>query len=182
MLVHRRIVILVVAWLLVFMLVSNSFWKPIEVSGARNNMRCTSPVGSLGTTGSVSYSCCWEEEGSDGVTRTWCVHCTDTGNFEPDCTSCSNPTSFSITKGPPLPSPPTNVLPPGNTNTSMFPLGSIIKVLPGSRTAAPTSGNTTGTLSAQTVTKEHNPASPNVFSPAGNTTTNASSNTNSTGH
>lgn len=175
----RPLIIMLILFLALALTFGSASRYGESVSAAKkNNMRCTEPVGSLGTTGSVSYSCCWEEEGSDGVTRTWCIHCTDTGNFGPDRTSCSNPTSFSITKGPSLPSPPTNVLPTGNTNTSTFPLGSVIKVPPGNTTAAPASGNTTG---APPITKEHNPASPDVFSSAGNVTNPSNNNTGSTG-
>jgi hypothetical protein len=88
-------------------------------------------------------------------------------------------------------------------------LGSTLTKPKGNATLLPhfPSGNTTGTLPAQTITKEHNPASPNVLSLAGNATNNtgttspttglggqhhhhkggqastsSSSNTNSTGH
>jgi hypothetical protein len=61
------------------------------------------------------------------------------------------------------------------------PLGSIIKVSPGTTNALPTTnngtgGNATGTLPALTVTKEHNPSSPNILNLAPNAT-NPSNNT-----
>lgn len=96
--------------------------------------------------------------------------------------------------GPPL-QPPTSVgppvvgifkLPPGTTsvprilgnntgnttnpgNTISLPPGSIFKVPPGTTKSQPT-GNNTGTFPPLTIIKEHNPASPNVLSLAGNST------------
>jgi len=68
----------------------------------------------------------------------------------------------------------TNAL-PGNSGTSTPPPGSIIKVPPGTTSAFP-GNNSNGTLPTLTTTKEHNPASPNILSLAGNAT-NSSTNT-----
>jgi hypothetical protein len=71
---------------------------------------------------------------------------------------------------------PTNALPPSN-NTSTVPPGSIFKVPQGTTNALPPSGNNTmSTPPALTITKEHNPASPNILSLAPNAT-NPSNNT-----
>jgi len=80
---------------------------------------------------------------------------------------------------------PTDKHQPGNNNTGTLPPGSIIKVPPGTTSGnnignAMNTGNTTGTLPAQTITKEHNPASPNAFI-LGRNTTNPANNTGSTG-
>jgi hypothetical protein len=64
----------------------------------------------------------------------------------------------------------------GNNNTGTLPPGSIIKVPPGTVGSATNPSNTTGTSPTLSITKEHNPASPNVLSLAGNTT-NPSNNT-----
>jgi len=61
-----------------------------------------------------------------------------------------------------------NATNPGN-NTGTLPPGSIFKVPPGTTNGSPT-GNNTGSLPSLTLTKEHNPASPNLLSSAGNTT------------
>lgn len=68
-----------------------------------------------------------------------------------------------------LPSRLGNVLPPNNS-TSTIPPGSIFKVPPGTTNAQPT-GNNTGTHPRLTITKEHNLASSNILSLAGNATT-----------
>jgi hypothetical protein len=64
----------------------------------------------------------------------------------------------------------TNALPPSGNKTGTPPLGGIIKVPPAATNALPPSGNSTGTPPTLTITKEHNPASPNVFNLAKNTT------------
>jgi hypothetical protein len=98
------------------------------------------------------------------------------------CTTCDDKTPPSncspryLTSGGAVHEEPTN---PSNS-TGTLPPGSIIKVPPGTIGSAtnvlPPSGNSTGTPPTLTITKEHNAASPNVFSSAGNAT-NPSNNT-----
>lgn len=69
----------------------------------------------------------------------------------------------------------TNAL-PGNNNTMTLPPGSIIKVPPGTIGSVTNSSNNTATSPPLTISKEHNPASPNLLSLTGNAT-NPSNNT-----
>lgn len=69
----------------------------------------------------------------------------------------------------------TNAL-PGNNSAATLPPGSIIKVPPGTIGSGTNPSNSTGTPPSLTISKEHNPASPNVLSLAGNAT-NPSNNT-----
>jgi uncharacterized membrane protein YgcG len=85
--------------------------------------------------------------------------------------TCDPPESRSQGGNSTLPPSLGTVLPSSGNNTMGLTNGQ--PSLPGRLgTVLPSSGNNTGTLPAQTITKEHNTASPNVLSSTGNPTTN----------
>jgi hypothetical protein len=204
-----RAAVLVVISFLLFILIYSSVIQVDMFAKPKITMTCTKGTPSLSArlAGAVfSEVCCQSVPGAE----VYCVNCDydANGNSVGDCTRYYPKT---VQTGPIGPQPPSTgtALPPsgnhtGTVTTRPSHLGTVLP--PSNSTSTPgktiifnpirnatnaAPGNTSngtlppgggGPLPAQTITKEHNPASPNVFSPAGNTTTNASSNTNSTGH